>query len=149
MSKNILDKTVIAFDPGGVTGYACLKNKRITLGTFKESTEVDKLIEPGSIVIYEKPFKSAIVDMIVFEVKGAIAERAYTKKCMIIAQVPHVAKHIQTAYESHQIIKPLYGGGAKKDHNQDAFDHLCYYLMNTHKLNFCDIVAMVDKEFLK
>lgn len=77
---------IIAFDPGGTTGYATYTaiTGKINFSFFDYSEQVDNLIQPNTIVVYENPFKSVRVDPIVFEVKGAIVERANSKGCKLI-----------------------------------------------------------------
>lgn len=140
--KMIFNTRTVAFDPGGTTGYAIFENGKIKIGDFVSFEGIDNVIENKNVVIFEKPFNSPIVDVIVFYVSGAICERGHSKECQIISQKPSIKNYIEDRYSLNKEI-------AGSIHGKEALAHLFYYLIVKHGYSYEDVLGMVDNEHRK
>ena len=129
---------IISFDPGGTTGWASYVNGVITTGCFPDNTKVDHYIKTGCLVICERPFLTLKVNPIVFEVKGAIAERAYIKGCQVIYYPPSNKEFMKNRHDMFSYVKGT-------EHSKDALCHLIWYLSRGKKIPFEYCVKMIDK----
>jgi hypothetical protein len=75
-------------------------------------------------VIVERPFKAVATNTVVFEVFGAIKERATHYKCKLVIQDSTIPKYIKARYL--EIWKRIRGKG--DIHGKEAFCHLISYL---------------------
>jgi hypothetical protein len=133
--------TIIAFDPGLITGYATYFDE-VVFGYFDYSSKVDQLIQPGMIVVYEKPFQSVTVDPVVFEVKGAIVERANTKGCTLVPRRPSCKEFVKHAYKLHDRLIVDH-----KDHSRDACAHLMDFMMKEYKITAEQFFGMIPRKY--
>jgi hypothetical protein len=120
---------VLAFDPGGTTGYCLLKvidnesAEVLAIGQFPEWSLVDVLINPleVDVVVYEKfQFVTTHVNPIALEVTGAIK---------LQCKLQDVPIHYQTPSDRYFITKRYGNEFLKKytSHHGDAFMHACTY----------------------
>jgi|SRR5882724_500263 len=138
----------IAFDPGLTTGMAIYRGftngERIIIGQFPHFRWVDYKI--GQLardydtveVIAEKPFLTPRVNPIVFEVYGAIRERAYDYGLPFINQPPSTPDFISRRYAD------TLNAITCKEHERDALCHLVRYLTHKKEIPFRSLIPLLE-----
>ena len=117
---------VLAFDPGGLTGWAAWDGTHLERGYFPHFELVNNLTSSNvDLVLIEKPFLKPTTDPIVFQVYGSIRERCFTKALKVELQPASAPAFIFDSLG----LKGKLKWEKSKQHDKDAFYHLLYYFV--------------------
>ena len=134
--------SIIAIDPGGITGVATYDKGRGVIFTshFDHFTLLDGVIKDAEVIIYEKPFAKATTNIVVFQVEGVILERSAAYNKPLQPQPPSVLKYVDSNFTEFMRTTKV---KKRLIHEKDALRHLVRFLTFTNTLTIEEIEKLL------